>query len=440
MNRVATLLVPAVLAVALLAGCRGDMDPTSEGNIKLPVFSDVKGPRLSDRTTSTPYTAETAEAMGQGTDVALKATPTAASSAAANAARRQTTQTPPPLKVALPRKPLPILATGSVPPAQRDNRRPLTGREAGEQLKVVNSIVARINDEIITREDIYRGMRTLIATWQATLPPREFQTRVRIEAAQRLRSEINLRLLMQEAKKKYNDEQHEEILNTEVEKQWQRLLARLDGSVNAVQAELKKEGHTQESWRQQQHDMIMVYSFLSEYMEPRISITQRDMRQYYDRVKKKKYVVDPMERMQIIKLRLADHADREAMLNLGRSLVRRARAGEDFGKLAREFSRGPKASAGGDWGMMSRDCHRVDAVNNALATLPVGGVSDPIVDGDSVIIVRVAERQIGRTIPFTEVQDECRAAVRAAKREQLSGEYVKSLYGKNFVEVHEENL
>jgi peptidyl-prolyl cis-trans isomerase SurA len=438
MNRVATLLVPAALVATLLAGCRGDVDPTSEGNVKLPVLSDVKGPRLSDSTTSTPYTGETAEAMGHGADVVVKATPTAASSAAANAARRQDTQAPPPPKVAMPRKPLPILATGSKPPTPSDNRRPLTSREAGEQLKVVNSIVARVNDDIITREDIYRGMRGLVATWKATLPPREFQTRVRIEAAQRLRSEINLRLLMHEAKKKYN-EQQEEILKAEVEKQWQRLLARFDGSVDAIQAELEKEGHTQASWRKQQHDMVMVYSFLSEYLAPRISITQRDMRQHYERVKKK-YVVMPMERMQLIKLRLADHANREAMLSLGRSLSRRAQMGEDFGKLAREFSRGPKASAGGDWGMMHRDCHRVDAINKALATLAVGGVSEAIVDRDSVYIVRVAERQIARTIPFTEVQEECRAAVKAAKREQLSAEYVKSLYEKSFVEVYEENL
>ena len=58
----------------------------------------------------------------------------------------------------VPQEPLPILADGGgEPPAKSGPDRQLTHREAGEQLKVVNLIVARVNDEIITREDIYRG-------------------------------------------------------------------------------------------------------------------------------------------------------------------------------------------------------------------------------------------------------------------------------------------
>jgi parvulin-like peptidyl-prolyl isomerase len=371
------------------------------------------------------------------------AVPIAAAGAAANEPdqpaptpeRRQPEYAPTPA-------PLPILSTDSTTqPGQEDDGAGEQPEDPnGEQLHVVNTIVARVNDEIITREDVYRDMRGSMAQWRKTLSVEEFAARTRIVGRARLRSEINLRLLLGEARKKYDDERQKEALEKEVDKQWQRMLAHAGGSVADLRAELARMGYTEASWRKQQQQIMLVQTFLTEYMEPRITVTHQEMQSYYDSVKDQKYVVEPMEHVLMIKLRLQDHADEKAMMSLARSLVSRARSGEDFGKLARQFSRGPKAADGGDWGMMHRGSHRLEAVNEAQATLPVGGVSDPIVDNGSVTLVKVAQRQVGRTIPFTEVQDECRLAVARAKRDQMVAEYVKTLYSKNFVEVYDENL
>lgn len=436
------LLCLTLLAPALLGGCGGDARTSGQGEVRLPILSETKRPVLSDRNPGSPYTGETAgdlrgPAAGTVPPVA-EATAVTNRSESPAATPRQTPPAPVP-----PSKPLPILTpetSDAATPAATPASQGQTATQRGEKLPVVNAIVARINDEIITREDILRDMRGSMAHWKETLSPREFEARVRIEGRTRLKAEISMRLLLSEARKKYSDDSQKEALAKEVQKQWQRMLAQSGGSVAALRNELAANGHTEASWRKQQEEMMLVQSFLSEYMEPRITVTHEEMVACYESMKAERFVVKPMEHLLLIKLRREDHADQKAMLNLAASLAARARGGEDFSKLAREFSRGAKAAEGGDWGLMHRGSHRVEAINRAQETLAVGAVSDPIVDGTDVYIIKLADRQVGRTIPFTEVQQECRAAVMRTKRDEMINEYVKTLYSKNFVEVHEENL
>ena len=427
-----------ILSVALLAGCQGDIDPTSEGDVRLPLISQARRPHLSDQAPASPYMGETAREMGQpGPGQGAPGTATAATNRPAErrpSATSRADYVPEPT-------PLPILArddTAARPRAGADGEETLSVREAGRRLKVVNTIVARVNDEIITREDLLRGIRTDMAIWREALPPDEFETRVRIELRSRLRAEIGLRLVLREARKGLNEPQ-QEYLDKEVDKERTRQQA-LAGGEAAWLANLARSGLTEESWRKSQTEWITAQSFLAAYMGPRVTVTRQEMLDYYTKAKEAKYVVKAQERMQLIRLRQEDHTDEAAMLNLARSLASRARTGEDFGKLAREHSKGPKADDGGDWGMMHRGSYRVEAVNEALATLPVGGVSDPIVHERNVYIVKVAGRVKDRVVPFTEVQDECRNAVKRAKQSQMVARYIDSLYVRNHVEVYEDNL
>ncbi len=422
--RVPILLLPVVLAAALLCwGC--STQPSGEGQIQLPVIGKAQ-----------PAAAPPRDAEASTVPVPSDVSAVANRAELPAAAAKTTPAAPTP-----PAKPLPILAPESAGlPAAAPVGDDQTAAQRGEKLAVVNTIVARINDEIITREDILRDLRGSMAQWKEKVSPREFEARVRIEGRTRLKAEISMRLLLSEARKQYSDDNQKEAIQKELDKQWQRLVAQYGGSEAALRDDLAKGGYTEASWRKRQEELMLVQIFLSEHLEPRVTVTHDEMLAYYESVKAERYVVKAMEHVLLIKLEQKDFADAKAMLSLASSLAARIRGGEDFGKLAKQFSRAAKAAEGGDWGLMERGSHRVEAINEAQATLPVGGVSDPIVDGQDVYIIKVADRQVARTIPFTEVQQECRAAVVRSKRDEMVNDYVKSLYSKNFVEVHEENL
>lgn len=69
----------------------------------------------------------------------------------------------------------------------------------------------------------------------------------------------------------------------------------------------------------------------------------------------------------------------------------KARAGSDFGALAREFSEAPEASAGGLMGLRPADRYP-DLFVEATKTLPVGGVAGPVRSGAGFHVLKVVDK------------------------------------------------
>jgi peptidyl-prolyl cis-trans isomerase D len=75
-------------------------------------------------------------------------------------------------------------------------------------------------------------------------------------------------------------------------------------------------------------------------------------------------------------------------------IVRRARTGEDFGQLAKELSEGPYAAQGGDLGQDIPVSRLPGPLQATLATLPVGAVTEPILEGNTYFIFRLNDRKV----------------------------------------------
>jgi len=447
------LAVSLSLAAVALSGC-GDREVSGEGQgvIRLPL-PEARRPVPSDSNPATPYTAETAEEMGLADPPSVPiasglrrtggpGVPTSSSAGvAANTADRRTLRPEAPrYQVDLNKNK--ILAVGdSEPPPSPEAGRPkrLTITEEGKQLKIVNLIVAEVNDEIITREDLARPIRGRMAQWLKVYEEKEFEARVRLELSTRLRAEISRRVALQEAKKEARQE-HTEQFEKEVEKERQKQLAMADGSLDRWREKLAAIGLTEDQWRQNAVDRMMVQYFLNQAIGPKISVTRQELVDHYERVKKDRYQVKTQARMQLIRLRRKDYPNTEAVLSLARSLVRRARSGEDIAALARKYSTGSRAGEGGLWPNLHQGSYREDAVDEALFTQPVGTVCDPIACPRDVYVVKILERVEGRTVPFTEVQGEIETAVSNAKFEEMVGEYLQRLYEKAYIRIYEENL
>jgi peptidyl-prolyl cis-trans isomerase D len=96
-------------------------------------------------------------------------------------------------------------------------------------------------------------------------------------------------------------------------------------------------------------------------------------------------------------------ADKQQILNQGEQLKTRLEAGEDFGQLARTYSKDDKASNGGDWGFydwQNLSPAEIQAVNQ----LEPGQLS-PVIDlGQAVAILKVTEKMPEITRSLAEVK------------------------------------
>ncbi|GAB6040006.1 SurA N-terminal domain-containing protein [Endothiovibrio diazotrophicus] len=104
------------------------------------------------------------------------------------------------------------------------------------------------------------------------------------------------------------------------------------------------------------------------------------------------------------------------------SLVERIRAGEDFSVLAKEFSQDPGSAAkGGDLGFFSKGM-MVGPFEDAVFSMKVGEVSDPVRSPYGFHVIRLEEVKPGGTETFETVRD---SVEREVRRRQAEGLFVE---------------
>lgn len=102
-------------------------------------------------------------------------------------------------------------------------------------------------------------------------------------------------------------------------------------------------------------------------------------------------------------------------------VLERAKKGEDFAKLAKEFSEDTSASRGGNLGTFGRG-QMVPEFEQAAFTLGAGAISDLVTTQFGFHIIKVNQRQDARVRPFDEIKEAIRPVVLFEKaREKAKG-------------------
>jgi len=107
---------------------------------------------------------------------------------------------------------------------------------------------------------------------------------------------------------------------------------------------------------------------------------------------------------------LPDKADANEVtqgFNKANELLRQAKSGADFGKLAAEFSQAPDRVNGGQLGLRSPDRYPTLFVE-AVIPLAVGGLAGPIRSGAGFHILKLLERKSANELPSTLTQTHAR--------------------------------
>ena len=321
-----------------------------------------------------------------------------------------------------------------VPPS----RTPLVAYEEAGEVRLVDAVLAEVNEEVITREDIFGPLRSQMRQWRKELPPEEFEARCRAVVDLRLREAISERLVIQEAKRRLSDAQKEE-LDATLGQVLKDLVAGA-GSMLLLEERLKAEGSTVEKTMERERERILVQRFLRERIAPTIHITRSELLDYYNKVRAERYEKEARIQLRLIMIRKSEFPEEAQARALADAVLQRAESGEDFAKLARQYSRDAMAEKGGDWGYVTQGAFGVRAVNDALFALGRGGIAPLVETADAFYVVKAEDRQDGRTVPFTEVQAEMEDEIRDAKYNQTVSRYIQDLYGKSYVLVRRENL
>lgn len=204
----------------------------------------------------------------------------------------------------------------------------------------------------------------------------------------------------------------------EVERQVEELRSAYD-SDSALRFKLEADGFTEESYRKHVARMIAAKIYLDRIRADAWDVSDGELERYYEE-NKDRLTMPERARVRHILLTwkpLGTQDDRAALHAQMQPILERARAGEDFAELAREFSEDSATKKnGGDTGLFPRGT-MVPAFEQLAFSLEPGEISDPLETVFGVHILRLEERIEPRLLPLDEIREMLREHVREEKME-----------------------
>jgi peptidyl-prolyl cis-trans isomerase SurA len=284
--------------------------------------------------------------------------------------------------------------------------------------EVLNRIVATVDDEPIT---LYEVRSFAKSPQRALFMPQE-------GAAGMSEHAILEVLIMNKLIGKEVETQGLKAKDEDVDSYIDRIKAQGKLSDEQFKTALAGQGMTPEGYRKQVADEIERALLVNREIGSRVNVTPQDIERYH-KEHRDEYSQAEQVRVRHIFLPLPPaltfEQSKEVMARM-EDIRKRAVAGEDFGKLADEYSQGPGAGQGGDLGYFKKG-QMAKEIDEAAFALKPGEVSQPFQAGAGVHLIKVEEH----THPGQEALD--KETAEEIKR-KLYNEALKQRYERWFQE------
>ena len=307
---------------------------------------------------------------------------------------------------------------------------------------VVNKAIAKVNDDVILQSDYDEAINPVISQIQKTygevMSQEDMDKKIAEVRKELLDQMIDQKLLLQEAKKK-----DIKVSKREVEDGMETVKGRFkrkDGKiVTAVEAdaefnsELKKQNLTIAKFRDKLREDIMVNKLIEDGVVRKVTPpTADELKSYYEKNRDK---IDEPEKVSVrhILIRVEKNAstkEKSQALNKIKEVQQKLKKGEDFAKLAQQYSEDPGSrKTGGDMGFIVRGMMVKNFEDTAFKT-PVGEISDYFETEFGYHILKVDKKEAKQKRSFEEVKVNLEKYLLAEKRQEEYEKYIKNLRDK----------
>ncbi|MBW1721617.1 MAG: SurA N-terminal domain-containing protein [Deltaproteobacteria bacterium] len=301
-------------------------------------------------------------------------------------------------------------------------------RPAGAE--TCNRVVAIVNDDVITLYELNKKIKQVTGFSPADLRSRDEEGF--LEARRRV-----LDLLINE---KISQKKIAELGIRVTQKQVDRAIERVKELNHWTQEDLmrqlEKDGLTYEQYAARMKTNLERMKLIDYEVKSKIIIREEMVRDYY-----KKHLEDFMSDQEVhlagiflARKNPGDQEEMKALIRKGREILDELRRGKDFQALAREISEGPTAGDGGDLGTFKMS-HLGPEIRKALRSVPVGGVSDIIVQPGGIQIIKVLSRKGGKQKSFEEVRDAIYETLYQMEVNRRYISWIKKLREKSYTKI-----
>lgn len=295
---------------------------------------------------------------------------------------------------------------------------------------VVEEIIARVNDQVISKSDYQRADQELEtqAQQQGWSQQQLFEARHDL-----LRDLIDQQLLLSKGKELGISGETETVKRLDDIRKQNHL-----DSMEDLQKAAEAQGVSFEDFKQHIREGIITSTVIRDEVGRHLNLSQTDVQKYYDAHKAD---FDQPEQVKLSEILVPtanpdDAAQVAAAQKKADDIAGQLKAGSDFAQLAKTESGGPTAAQGGELGEFKRG-QLAKVLEDQTFSLKPGEYTQPIRTKQGFVILKVSEHTPGGVQPLKDVEPQVEDAIYSQKMAPALRQYLTKLREDSYVEVKE---
>jgi len=298
---------------------------------------------------------------------------------------------------------------------------------------IVEEIVARVNNQIITRSEYLRS-KDQLRQEALQQDPANAEKIIEDKDKDVLRDLIDQQLLLEKGKD-LGITADTELIKKLDEMRKQMKLETIEDLDKAAQAE----GVSFEDFKQNLRNQIITQEVIGKEVGARMNIGNDEVQQYYDQHKAQLQRPEEVRLSEIlVSTESKSNGDEAQVLAAAKAkaddLLAQIRKGAAFDEVAKKNSDGPSAAQGGDLGYFRRGTLAKELEDKTFA-MKAGEVSDVIRTRQGFVILKVTEHQAAGIPPLDEVNNQIQEAIYMDKLQPALRAYLTRLREEAYIDI-----
>jgi len=304
----------------------------------------------------------------------------------------------------------------------------------GANAKTVEEIIARVNNEIITRSELDKARASAAddakQECQGKCTPEQLKADIEDRQKNTLRDLIDQSLLVQRGKDMSINVEPEVIKKLDQI----RIQNKID-SMEELEKEVSSQGTNWEDFKNNIRTGLLTQRVISSEVGSHITIGKDEVEKYYNE-HKAEFVRPEQVALREIEVSTEGKTDAELpdLKKKAETALKRVQDGEDFGEIAKRFSDGSTAKQGGFLGVYKRG-ELSKELEDIVFKMKKNDLTQVMDTKQGYLVLQVLERYEEGQQPLSKVENEINDHLYSQRMEPAMREYLKTLREQSYVVI-----
>ena len=301
-----------------------------------------------------------------------------------------------------------------------------------ESGKIVEEIIARVNNEIITRSEYEKARETAVddarSECQAHCTPEQLKTLIEDRQKNALRDLIDQSLLVQRAKDMGVSVEPEVIKRLDQIRTQNNL-----SSMEELEKAVTGQGTNWEDFKNNIRNQILTQRVISSEVGSHINVSDDDIQKYYD-AHKSEFIRPEQVALREIEVSTEGKKPEEIpdLRKKAETALKRVKDGEDFGEIAKRFADGSTKNQGGFLGVYKRG-ELSKELEDTVFKMKKNDLTDVMETKQGFLILQVLEHYDEGEQSLAKVKNEISERLYSERMEPALRDYLKTLREQSYV-------